>query len=477
MSSNAEASKAAQRVSRALACAQCRRRKIKCDHDVPCTSCLKANVKCTPFIPAPTRRPWKASRGFQERLGRCEALLENLTNHASPSASENDPQHLSHPSISQYQRTSNSTMPTALDPYKKPALGCDISSHKDNTPDPELIFRLWHVYLERVNPLTKIIHVPTLQPYVTEATTNPHNIPQNYQCLLCAVSLMAIVSLDEPECQGLLGIPRSILLQALVARTRQTLLEFDLFRNHDMAVLQALVLFLISLEDHCDKQTAWIFGGTVLRIATNMGYHRDGELLHLTPLETEMRRRIWWQILLQDASLTGMGQKIFQGVFDTKQPQNFNDADLFPGCTRPVKPRDGPTEMGFVLVINRVMEFVMDPGRTSEKDDKALTTERFLDLDRALQEMEWRYINASVGGVHILAKAFRSIILTNLLNILEPVKDRPEGDIMTTPDHTFPEATVTDNDRSADFYTCIANYGFTWFARRHALVSLVSHLQ
>jgi hypothetical protein len=82
-----------------------------------------------------------------------------------------------------------------------------------------------------------------------------------------------------------------------------------------------------------------------------MGYHRDGEHFNLTPFETEMRRRIWWQILLQDASFTGMDQMAFPRTFDTKQPQNFNDVDIFPGSTRPIKPRDRPTEMGFILII------------------------------------------------------------------------------------------------------------------------------
>ncbi|KAI3572368.1 fungal-specific transcription factor domain-containing protein [Fusarium oxysporum f. sp. albedinis] len=539
MPSNAEAPTAARRHSKALACAHCRRRKIRCDRNIPCSNCLMINAKCTPCTPAPARRRRKASKGLLERLDRCEALLENFVTHASPSALEMGPRQLSQPSVTQYQPISNSVMPIALEPFKEPsmenitqtkdntclfnsslsydnalkairhvtdsediegsrALDHEISSHEDNTlfllpnistpysigscqPDPVHIFRLWQIYLERVNPLTKIIHVPTLQPYVTEATTNPDNIPQNYQCLLCAVSLMATVSLDEPECRELLGMPRGNLLQELVARTRHALLQFDLFSNDDMAVLQALVLFLISLQDHCDKQTAWIFSGTVLRIATNMGYHRDGELLNLIPFEIEMRRRIWWQILLQEASLTGMGQKAFQRTFDTKQPQNFNDVDLFPGSTRPIKSRDGPTEMGFVLIINRVIEFVMDSGRAGAENDKILTIERFLDLDQGLQEMERRYINASVGGAHVLALAFRSIVSANLLNIFDSSKERLEqGDIMFAPEYTFSEVTFADNDRSGDVYACMAKYGFTWFARQHfqhhVLVGLVSHL-
>jgi hypothetical protein len=81
---------------------------------------------------------------------------------------------------------------------------------------------------------------------VTEAVTNLDNIPQNYRCLLFAVSVMATVSLDELECRELLGTSRGTLLQELVAHTRHSLLQFDLFNNHDMIVLQALVLFQVT---------------------------------------------------------------------------------------------------------------------------------------------------------------------------------------------------------------------------------------
>ncbi|RYC81528.1 hypothetical protein BFJ63_vAg15575 [Fusarium oxysporum f. sp. narcissi] len=348
-------------------------------------------------------------------------------------------------------------------------------------PSPVHIFRLWQIYLDRVNPLTKIVHIPTLQPYVTEAAVDQDRIPQNYQCLLCAISLMAAITLDERECRELLGMLRGILVQELMARTRHALLQFNLFENNDMAILQALVLFLISLDAHGDKQKARMFSHAVLFIAINMGYHQDGELFNLTPFETEMRRRIWWQILLQHANVTGMSQNIFQGNFSTKQPQNFNDVNLFPGSTRPIEPRDEPTEMGFVLIINRVMRFVMDSRRAVTNNDRFPMIQRFLKLDEGLQEIERRYIKASAGGVHELALAFRSIVSTNILNILDLSKERHEqGDVIFKPEYTTSQDTFVESDCVGYVYTCMDKYHFTWFARqhfqRHVLVSLGSHV-
>src|SRR5688572_4946521 len=54
-------------------------------------------------------------------------------------------------------------------------------------PEAAHIFRLWQIYLDRVNPLTKIIHVPSLQPYVAEAASGTQNVPKNFEALLFSI--------------------------------------------------------------------------------------------------------------------------------------------------------------------------------------------------------------------------------------------------------------------------------------------------
>lgn len=119
-------------------------------------------------------------------------------------------------------------------------------SAEDYHPDPVHAFRLWQIFLDRVNPLTKVVHVPTLQPYVIEATTDPSKVPMHYQALLLGVYLMAVVALNEQECHQILGMPRDQALQKFTLGTKQALQRFDFLRNYDMAALQALVLFLVS---------------------------------------------------------------------------------------------------------------------------------------------------------------------------------------------------------------------------------------
>lgn len=120
---------------------------------------------------------------------------------------------------------------------------------EDFHPDPVHAFRLWQIFLDRVNPVTKVIHVPTVQPYVVEAATDPSNVPLKYRALLFSIYLMATISLTDAECTQLLGLPRVQALQRFTSATRSALLQFDFLRNYDMASLQALVLFLVTTPD------------------------------------------------------------------------------------------------------------------------------------------------------------------------------------------------------------------------------------
>lgn len=119
------------------------------------------------------------------------------------------------------------------------------SSNENLHPDPVHSFRLWQIFLDRINPLTKIVHVPTLQPHLIEITTDPTNVSANYQALFFSIYLMATISLLDNECIQLLGMPREQALSRFARGTRQTLIKADFVRNHDMVILQALVLFLV----------------------------------------------------------------------------------------------------------------------------------------------------------------------------------------------------------------------------------------
>ena len=99
------------------------------------------------------------------------------------------------------------------------------------------------------------------------------------------------------------------------------------------------------------------------RIGQRVGLHRDGEMLRLPPFDAEIRRRLWWQIIMlegysQKLAGTGTGSNASILMGDVKMPANLNDSDLFPGMKELPKESDRATEMMFFLIRCHVGEFL-----------------------------------------------------------------------------------------------------------------------
>jgi hypothetical protein len=110
-----------------------------------------------------------------------------------------------------------------------------------------------------------------------------------------------------------------------------------------------------------DPRTLFCLTGVAVRIAQRMGLSTDGTVYAIPPFEVEMRRRLWWQILLIDvrvAELSGAGSSILTYTWKTQLPSNINDSDLFPNMKDPPVERPGLTEMTFVRLRCEVAQLI-----------------------------------------------------------------------------------------------------------------------
>lgn len=86
--------------------------------------------------------------------------------------------------------------------------------------------------------------------------------------------------------------------------------------------------------------------GLAIRIAQSIGLDRDGTLFNLPPLQTELRRRVWWQLILNDLRASeARGTMSTLLRFDTQIPTHINDTDIDENTTEMPKPRKGPCDM------------------------------------------------------------------------------------------------------------------------------------
>ena len=125
-----------------------------------------------------------------------------------------------------------------------------------------------------------------------------------------------------------------------------------------------------------DPRAAWNLTGILVRNGQRLGLHRNDQTAGLTPFEIEMRRRIWFQIVLLDimaAQVAGTSSSLSLMLQPTTEPLNINDCDLHPDMPQLPEPAEGATEMLFCRL--RLKIFGWFHQLHSERATNSTTTE------------------------------------------------------------------------------------------------------
>ncbi|KAL8687300.1 MAG: hypothetical protein Q9218_006484 [Villophora microphyllina] len=241
-------------------------------------------------------------------------------------------------------------------------------------PYPVHIFRLWQIYLDNVDPLLKITHTPSLQGRIIEAASNVTNIDPTLEALVFSIYCTSVLSLSVEDCQTIFGVSQDDLLMRYHFGCQQALLNCGFLRTNDRDCLTALCLYLMSVEPSTVAQSLSSLLGVAIRIAQRMGIHSESILAQCTVLEAEMRRRLWWSLMLFDARIgerTQMKVVTLDPTWDCKIPLNVNDSDLRPEMKVPptVQTR---SEALFAVVRGELGDFVRHTGSHLDFTNPAL---------------------------------------------------------------------------------------------------------
>ncbi|OMP85127.1 putative transcriptional regulatory protein [Diplodia seriata] len=207
-------------------------------------------------------------------------------------------------------------------------------------------------YAQRVDPHIKILHMPTESAAFSayaNACTRTREAPK---ALIFAMCFSAVTSLSPEECERELGEDQRTLLLKYRLACQCALNKDGLPRTRNVSVLQAFVLLLCSMPGNASEEV-WLLSGLAVRIAQQMGLHRDGSHFSLSPFDVEMRRRLWWQICYFDLMVSercGLECTTMDSAFDTHLPLNVPDQDLSPCTEDPPEPRCEYTEMSCSLI-------------------------------------------------------------------------------------------------------------------------------
>ncbi|KAI1110835.1 fungal-specific transcription factor domain-containing protein [Nemania sp. NC0429] len=227
-------------------------------------------------------------------------------------------------------------------------------SLRDLHPPLELSMRLFQIFTDNVLPVVRIFHMPTLMPQFWSAAMSLDSLDRDTEALLFAIYYSAVISIDSLQCADMVGAPRPVAVERYKFAAEQALARANLLSTHSSLLLQAAVLYLSALRSDDGTRAVWSLIALVSHVARSMGYHRDGTVFNLPPLETEMRRRIWHLLVMLDNRSTeyhGHEPPLWDNMaFDTRWPLNINDSDISSDMTEPPPESDGATEMILVQV-------------------------------------------------------------------------------------------------------------------------------
>ncbi|KAI1128683.1 fungal-specific transcription factor domain-containing protein [Nemania abortiva] len=221
-------------------------------------------------------------------------------------------------------------------------------------PLPSQMHFYWQVYMENVDPIVKLLHVPATTKIVQELRRDKSNISPGVEALMFSIYFAAITSMEPDEVMTNFGAEKQQLIARYRFATEQALAKANCVTTSELVVLQAFVLFLILVRRYDDTKFSSALTGLVVKIAQSLGLHRDGTHFdNLTPFDIEMRRRLWWAICVLDlrsAEDQGCELTVVERSFDTRFPLNVNDSDISPEMTEFPPERIGSTDMTFCLI-------------------------------------------------------------------------------------------------------------------------------
>lgn len=276
-----------------------------------------------------------------------------------------------------------------------------IGDLKSLRPQENEILLLRDIYTENVDPMTKILHRTTLRKVLPHATRDYSHVSRAEEVLLFSVYFAAVVSLHPSQCQSIFGQTKESLVSRFRLGVELGLSRASFLNSSNLMLLQAFTIFLISLRNQDDTRLQSAYLSLAIHLARALGVHRDGINFNLSPFETEMRRRLWWNLIILDLrSSEDHGTEaslLSDRGTDTQLPTNIDDDDISPDMLQWPEPREAGTEMTHCLVKFELMRAFPRLNQITEQSYPGSTREEIFELkekviDECFQTVEQKYL-------------------------------------------------------------------------------------
>ncbi|KAL3463250.1 hypothetical protein BJX64DRAFT_126196 [Aspergillus heterothallicus] len=315
-------------------CLACRKRKVKCDRQLPCGNCSRWTIEC--IFPSPIRRcprprtkigavPSRGDQALYDRIHMLEAQVSELTETVSVQA----------------ERLRSLATPGGS---KFPLSHTWAHSVAPLSPSLALGQIYWRVFLERVDPLIKVVHRPSASRILRSAMDSPTSLNEGQGALLQVIYLACISAMDEADVQANLQMSKATAVSTYRMAAEQALARAGFLTTNDWNTMQALVLFIALSRLQNNHKSAWTLAGLVERL--DISLEEDS-----SRFGAEMRRRLRWHMWYLNRRIQDdRGSNSTTSLVGVDLPLNCHDSELSRTMTTPPNTLNGWTEMSFCLL-------------------------------------------------------------------------------------------------------------------------------
>ncbi|KAM0552389.1 hypothetical protein ACHAPJ_007949 [Fusarium lateritium] len=174
-------------------------------------------------------------------------------------------------------------------------------------------FRLYHVSYP-------IVHEPTFRAQYSELIARP-----NGPCWTVLAYIVAAIGVWVSSNTSGQALDLALFSQA------RSMLNFDFLEIGNLTLVQALTLISNYQQKRDKPNSGYNYLGLAVRMAMGLGLHKEFEGWNISPLNMEIRRRVWWSLCVFDvgATITFSRPDVwpYTGV-EVSFPLNVNDKDL-----------------------------------------------------------------------------------------------------------------------------------------------------
>ncbi|PGH05180.1 hypothetical protein GX51_03079 [Blastomyces parvus] len=226
----------------------------------------------------------------------------------------------------------------------------------DFLPSRAAANRLLQQYWEAVDPIAKIVHRPTFERQYENFwldVSRGFEPTNSQQAIIFAAMFAAAISMAENTILSTFGVTRKKLIENFQLATEMALGKANFLRTTKTQTLQGLVMYMIPMCREEISRAHSVLVGTAIRLAECMGFHRDPEEYGLGPIETHVRRMVWYHLCFLDIRTSethGPRLSIRREDFSTKFPLNINEEDLCVPSPVPLTDKAQWTDMTYIRI-------------------------------------------------------------------------------------------------------------------------------